>query len=155
MMPARVRRADVADAETVGGLLSDFNDEFASPTPDAATFARRFRELLSRPDLFALLAETEDAPVGLAIATLRPTPYSDGPLAQLEELYVRPALRGGGIGTALLTAVIRIVREHGAEELHIGVDEVDVDARRFYERHGFRNREPGEDSRMLLYFREF
>ena len=35
--------------------------------------------------------------------------------------------------------------------MHINVDEVDVDTRRFYERHGFRNIEPGVDYRMLCY----
>jgi hypothetical protein len=33
------------------------------------------------------------------------------------------------------------------------VDEGDVDARRFYEAHGFSNTEPGEDERLLYYFR--
>lgn len=147
--------AEPADAEVLGGLLFDFNTEFESPTPDAATFARRFRELLERADLFALLAERDGEAVGFALVTLRPNPYADGPLAQLEELYVRPALRDAGIGTALLTDAVRIVRERGAEEMHIGVDEVDVDTRRFYERHGFSNIEPGEDYRMLLYLRQF
>ena len=34
------------------------------------------------------------------------------------------------------------------------MDEVDVDARRFYERHGFSNTEPGGTDRMLYYERE-
>lgn len=153
--PATVRIAEPADAQVLGGLLFDFNTEFESPTPDAATFARRFRKLLERSDLFAMLAERDGTAVGFALVTLRPTPYTEGPLAQLEELYVQPELRDAGIGTALLTEVIGIVRERGAEEMHIAVDEVDVDTRRFYERHGFSNMEPGEDYRMLLYLRQF
>jgi len=35
--------------------------------------------------------------------------------------------------------------------MHINVDEVDADTRRFYERHGFRNIEDGTDYRMLCY----
>lgn len=35
--------------------------------------------------------------------------------------------------------------------MHINVDEVDHDTRRFYERHGFRNIEDGVDYRMLCY----
>ena len=38
--------------------------------------------------------------------------------------------------------------------MHINVDEVDTDARRFYERHGFVNIEPGQEHRMLCYLRE-
>jgi hypothetical protein len=35
--------------------------------------------------------------------------------------------------------------------MHINVDEVDTDTRRFYERHGFVNIEEGADYRMLCY----
>jgi hypothetical protein len=35
--------------------------------------------------------------------------------------------------------------------MHINVDEVDADTRRFYERHGFVNIEDGVDYRMLCY----
>jgi ribosomal protein S18 acetylase RimI-like enzyme len=148
-----VRRATVTDAATVGGLLFDFNTEFESPTPSAEQFARRFEELLPRDDVIVLLAEASE-PVGFAYLTLRPTPYGDGPLAQLEELYVRPELRDRGIGTRLLIAALAEVSERGAIEMHINVDEVDVDTRRFYERHGFTNIEPGEDYRMLFYIRQ-
>ena len=70
----------------------------------------------------------------------------------LEELYVAPGHRGQGIGTALMGEALAVVRQRGAGEMQINVDEVDVDARRFYERHGFTNIEQG--SRMLLYIRE-
>lgn len=66
-----------------------------------------------------------------------------------------PGLRGQGIGTALLTTAIHEVRERGGAEMHINVDEVDTDARRFYERHGFTNLQPATDCRMLCYLREF
>lgn len=148
-----VRAAEVADAATVGRLLFDFNTEFETPTPSADEFAARFADLLARDDVLVLLAEATDA-VGFAFLTLRPTPYGDGPLAQLEELYVRPDLRAGGIGTALLERALADVVDRGAIEMHINVDEVDTDARRFYERHGFVNIEPGEGYRMLCYLRE-
>jgi len=150
-----VRRAGPADAQLVGRLLFDFNTEFEAPTPDADAFAGRFRDLLGRDDVIVLLSGPAGAETGFAFLTLRPTPYYEGPLAQLEELYVLPDLRDGGIGTALLTASVDAVRAAGCEEMHIGVDEVDTDTRRFYERHGFVNIEAGTDYRMLLYTREF
>jgi len=154
-MDPGTRRAGPADAEVAGRLLFDFNTEFETPTPDADAFAGRFRELLSRDDVVVLLSGPAGGETGLALLTLRPTPYYQGPLAQLEELYVLPRLRNGGIGTALLTASVDAVRAAGAEEMHIGVDEVDSATRRFYERHGFVNIEAGTDYRMLLYTREF
>ena len=147
-------RAAVDDAGTVGRLLADFNAEFDDPSTDADAFAARFGRLLAREDVVVLLAGDAAAPSGFAFLTLRPTVYYDGLLAQLEELYVVPALRDRGIGTALLRAAVDLVAEHGAAEVHINVDEVDVDTRRFYERHGFVNIEPGNDYRMLCYLRE-
>ena len=44
--------------------------------------------------------------------------------------------------------------QRGAELLEINVDGEDTDARRFYERHGYANTEPGQDEPMLYYYRE-
>lgn len=154
MNQVQVRTAGPVDAPQVGQLLFDFNTEFESPTSSAAEYAERFARLLGRDDVLVLLAGA-DQPTGFAFLTLRPTVYFDGWLAQLEELYVVPALRDQGIGTALLTDAVARVRESGAQEMHINVDEVDTDTRRFYERHHFVNIEPGTDYRMLCYLREF
>lgn len=152
MAQATVRRATSDDAEVVGRLLFDFNVEFETETPSAEEFAGRFRRLLDRDDQLVLLAESEgDDPVGFGYLTFRATAYFDGPLGQLEELYVRPGLRDQGIGTALLQGFLAACRQRGAGEMHINVDEVDTDTRRFYERHGFLNILPGTDYRMLFY----
>lgn len=141
-----IRRATAGDAELVAKLLSDFNTEFDTPVPP--NLEAMFAELLLLDDALVLLAEN----LAFAILTLRPSPYYEGPVAMLEELYVAPGHRGQGIGTQLMAAVLAELQQRGAGELQINVDEVDVDARRFYERHGFTNIEQG--SRVLLYVRE-
>jgi len=154
MTASPVFRARVRHARLVGQLLFDFNAEFEAAGPDAGQLATRFARLLQRDDVIVLLAGDEQAPSGFAFLTLRATPYYDGPLAQLEELYVQPDLRDQGIGTALLQVAVDQVREHGGGEIYINVDEIDTDTRRFYEGHGFVNIEPGADYRMLCYLRE-
>jgi GNAT superfamily N-acetyltransferase len=151
---APVFRATSAESAVVGRLLWEFNEEFPVDGPGADEFAGRFTNLLDRDDVVVLLSGSHDDPTGFAFLTLRPTPYYDGPLAQLEELYVKPHLRDRGVGTALLGTAVDLVRSRHAGEIHINVDEVDADTRRFYERHGFTNIEPGEDYRMLCYIRE-
>ncbi len=148
MTETAVRRATPADAATLGRLLWDFNTEFESETDPADVLARRFARLLAREDVVALLAADDS---GFALVTLRPAIWFDGPVAQLEELYVVPDRRDHGIGTAILTEARRTATAHGAPEMHINVDEVDADTRRFYERHGFHNVELGTDYRMLCY----
>lgn len=159
MSEVTVRVGSVADAEVAGRLLFDFNTEFESPTPSAAELAERFRTILDRDDVVLVVARGEgegggSEPVGFALVTMRPSPYYDGPLLQLEELYVRPRLRGAGIGSLIMTRLLELAREHSAGEIRIDVDEVDTDTRRFYERHGFTNISPGEDYRMLCYLHE-
>jgi GNAT superfamily N-acetyltransferase len=146
-----VRRATTGDAGVLGRMLWDFNTEFETETDDADVLAERFGRLLALPEIVAVLAEDGAAPVGFALVSLRPAIWFDGPVAQLEELYVVPALRSGGIGTQVLALCRRLARELGAPEMHINVDEVDVDTCRFYERHGFVNIEDGVDYRMLCY----
>jgi GNAT superfamily N-acetyltransferase len=146
-----VRRATPADAAVLARLLWDFNTEFDTETDDTDVLAARFSRLLGLPGIVAVLAEDDSEPVGFALVSLRPAIWFDGPVSQLEELYVVPARRDHGIGTAILDLCRRLVREAGSPEMHINVDEVDTDTRRFYERHGFMNIEPGVDYRMLCY----
>ncbi len=146
-----VRRAGAADAGVLARMLWDFNTEFETETDDVAVLSARFARLLVLPEMVAVLAEQDGDAVGFALLSLRPAIWFDGPVAQLEELYVVPSLRDHGIGTQVLDLSRRLVRDAGAPEMHINVDEVDVDTRRFYERHGFVNIEEGVDYRMLCY----
>ena len=146
------RLATVDDAVDIARLLHDFNTEFDTPSPGRDVLAERLRELLARDDLVALLAG--EPPVALALLTFRPGVWYPGPVTMLEELYVRPALRGRGIGSAVLEAAVALAHARGAHAFQIEADEGDVDARRFYERHGFANSEPGSDERALHLWRE-
>jgi ribosomal protein S18 acetylase RimI-like enzyme len=145
--------ATVDDADTVARLLHDFNVEFASPSPGVGVLAARLRLLLAGNDTFAILAG--HPAVAVALVTLRPNVWYDGQVALLDELYVAPELRGKGIGSAMMSELISMSRARGVDLIEINVDEGDVDAQRFYERHGFSSTEPGSTERALYYEREF
>ena len=151
-MAESVRVAGARDAAVVAQLLDDFNREYDTPTPGVAVLTGRLERLLAGSEVFAVLGG--DPPYGVGLVTLRPNVWYDGPVGLLDELYVVPTRRGQGLGTALLRAAERVVRERGGEVLEINVDGDDVDARRFYERHGYRNSEPGQEEQLLYYFRE-
>ena len=147
-----VRRAATDDAAVLARLLWDFDTEFETEVDDVPVLEQRFARLLGLADsVVAVLAEDGDRPVGFALVTLRPAIWFDGPVSQLEELYVVPDLRDRGIGTQVLDLCRRLAAGMGSPEMHINVDEVDVDTRRFYERHGWVNVEEGADYRMLCY----
>lgn len=146
------RRATAADAVTVATLLHAFNREFSTPTPEPAVLAARVRRLVAGTDVIALLAG--EPAVGVAVLTLRPNVWYDGPVALLDELYVAPGMRNAGLGSALLAAVESHARQAAAQLVEINVDGDDVAARRFYERHGYADREAGQDGPALYYSRE-
>lgn len=147
-----VRMATAYDARTVAELLDAFNREFDTPTPGVTVLTERLRELLAGEAMFSVLAE--EPAVGVALVSLRPSAWYDGPTALLDELYVSPGRRGHGIGGVLLEAVESEVRRRGGELLEINVDGQDVAARRFYVRHGYTDTDPGQSEPCLYYFKE-
>jgi GNAT superfamily N-acetyltransferase len=146
------RLATVDDTEEIARLLHDFNVEYDTPTPGPGKIAARLRELLAGEVTFALLAGTPA--VGVALVTLRPNVWYVGQVALLDELYVVPHLRGKGIGTGMIDLLLSTARSRHVDLIEINVDEGDVDAQRFYERHGFSVIDPGSNERAFYYTQE-
>lgn len=147
------RIAGVAEAAAVARLLDAFNREFDVPTPGVPVLEARLRRLLAPPvNLVALLAG--DPAHGVAVVALRPSVWRGGPVGLLEELFVLPELRNRGVGAALLHAAEAAVRARGGSALEIEVSSGDAGARRFYERHGYPDHDPGGTDQALAYSRE-
>jgi GNAT superfamily N-acetyltransferase len=146
------RQATPDDAHEVARLLHDFNREFDTPSPGVEVLGSRLRELLAEDMTIAILARTPA--VGVALVTFRPNVWYAGRVALLDELYVVPPLRSQGIGTAIIDHLLTLARHGGVDLIEINVDEGDVDAQRFYERHGFSATEPDTGERAFYYFQE-
>ncbi|MBC7249461.1 MAG: GNAT family N-acetyltransferase [Anaerolineae bacterium] len=81
--------------------------------------------------VFRLVAEVGGEAVANAQLTLR------GPVAEIGSLVVAEAYRGHGIGTALITTLTDIARQHGAQSLEMGVQAHDERVLALYTRLGF------------------
>lgn len=145
-----VRVCGSADAPVAAQLLHDFNTEFDTPTPPVPELTERLGRLVARDDVEVLLAG--DPAVAIAVTTFRPGIWDPGPVALLEELYVRPDLRSRGIGAQVLERALVSARKRGVTTFEINVDEGDVDAQRFYRAHGFTDIEYPETGERALYF---
>jgi GNAT superfamily N-acetyltransferase len=143
--------AGVADARDTGLLLHEFNSEFDVPTPGPERLAERVRSLLQERQTTVLLAGA--GPDAVAVLRFRPAIWSQGLECSVAELYVRPALRGRGMGRALMQAAIAHARAMGADRMEVGTGEQDVVARALYESLGFSNRD-GKDDGPVNYFYE-
>jgi len=141
-----------------------------SETDVSAYYRLRLEGLTLEPRAFGRAAEEyrQESPESVA-RRVRPTPGSftlgaflDGELvgvmtfvreagvktrhkAFVLGVYVTPRARGRGVGRALLVELITYARATpGVEQLMLAVSETQAEARRLYERHGFRvfGREP-------------
>ena len=112
-----VRLATAADAGEVARLLVDFNTEFADPTPEPPVLAERLAPMLESGEVTVVLGGA--GPDGLALLRFRPSFWSGGLDAYLEELYVAPPERGQGIGRALMEARDETARERGATRMDL------------------------------------
>jgi ribosomal protein S18 acetylase RimI-like enzyme len=152
-----IRLVFTADDTTVAAeLLDAFNREFDAPTPGPDAIATRLATLLADQTTFALVVAlpTSGEIVGIALVTLRTNVWYQGWVGLLDELYVAPERRNGGLGTELLRAAEAEIVARGGEVMEIGVDGEDVDAQRFYERHGYIDHDEWSDLPSRMYFRE-
>jgi len=124
----------------VGVLLEWMRDFYAHEgIPfDPAASERVLRELLERPPLGRVLEIVSDGtPVGYAVLALGFSLEFGGRSAFLDELFVEPAWRGRGVGTAALALLQDVARELGARSLALEVGLDNAGAERLYRREGF------------------
>ncbi|HEX2359411.1 MAG TPA: GNAT family N-acetyltransferase [Solirubrobacterales bacterium] len=145
-----VRRASEADAGDVARLLHDFNTEFDDYVPELPVLTERVRRHVENEESTFLLVGA--GPDGVAQLRFRASLMLDGLEAYLQELYVAPALRGKGLGRALLEAVMEEARSRGAVWMDLGTSEDDAAARGLYESLGFTNRENGPDAPIMYVY---
>lgn len=84
-------------------------------------------------DRARFLAEAD----GRAVGTVGAGPGEFEGAAALTALWVDPAFRGHGIGTALVEAVLEWARSQGFTQVMLWVTEVNQNAHSLYERQGF------------------
>lgn len=149
-MDVPIRRATSADAAGVARLLHDFNTEYEEPTPGVAALTKYAARLLEEGEITALLGG--EGPDAIALLRFRPSVWTGQPEAHLQELYVAPALRGRGIGRALLEATFEAARAAGATGIDLNTGETDTAARALYESSGFTNREGSPDGPSMLFY---
>ncbi|MEF8787365.1 MAG: GNAT family N-acetyltransferase [Haloarculaceae archaeon] len=85
-----------------------------------------------------LLVARDDGIVGFAMFTMETSGYQqDETRGIVENIYVEPAYRDGGLGAQLLRAAEDELAQRGAETITLEVMAKNEDARRFYRRLGY------------------
>ncbi|MDH6112753.1 GNAT superfamily N-acetyltransferase [Kitasatospora sp. MAP12-15] len=119
-----IRQATVDDVPTIIELVRELAD-YEKALHEANATEDQLREALfgEQPVVFAHIAQDDDTgeTVGFALWFRNFSTWRGTPGIYLEDLYVRPAARGGGHGKALLTELARIAVQRGYDRFEWSV----------------------------------
>lgn len=120
-----VRRAGVVDAEAIADVyLASFAATYQFPPAHSDWQVRRWiAEILVPGEEVWVVTDRDEAVVAMMALSLE----------MLDQLYVLPAWTGRGVGSRL----IELAKSRRPRGLDLYTFQVNVGARRFYERHGF------------------
>ncbi len=106
----QAKRGDEAQILSFIRALADYE----KLSDEVAATSDHLRQTLfsAHPKAFALIAEIDDEPVGFAIYFFNFSTFLGKHGLYLEDLYVREARRGAGVGKALLARLAQIALEH-------------------------------------------
>ncbi len=132
MTHATIRPAAASDAAT----LSELFDALGYDAP-AAAIPDRLARLMATGWATALVAEEDNAVVGLATGHVLPVLHHTGQIGRLTTLVVAESVRGRGIGRRLVEAIEAWVRAKGCAKIAVTTALHRSGAHAFYERLGY------------------
>lgn len=131
--PVRIRPATPGDVPLILELIRALA-EYEKLAHECHASADALREHLfgARPYAEALIAEAGGEAAGFALYFHNYSTFMARPGIYLEDLFVRPARRGEGLGKALLVELARLAVERGCARLEWSVLDWNEPAIRFY-----------------------
>jgi GNAT superfamily N-acetyltransferase len=132
-----IRPAARADAALILALVGELAEyERLADEVDATEAMLAAALFAENPRVFCAIAERGGAPAGFALWFYSFSTFRGRHGIHLEDVFVRPALRGRGIGMALLADLARRCLAEGLARLEWGVLDWNEPARAFYRRLG-------------------
>ncbi|SLN19276.1 GNAT family N-acetyltransferase [Roseisalinus antarcticus] len=136
-----IRLCSPEDAGSVLPLVARFHEEYGLDTTEEHR-EMALTPLLEGSPLGAVwIFGPARAPVGYMVVTFSWSLAMGGMDAYLDEIYIRPSVRGRGIASEALHAVGKALREGNVRALHLEVDRSAPATQRLFEKAGFRLRD--------------
>jgi GNAT superfamily N-acetyltransferase len=130
----RIRRAEARDVPEILALIRDLAEYERAPEEATATAEDLLRDGFSKaPRFFVEMAEWDGRVAGFAFWFFNYSTWLGRPGLYLEDLFVRPAFRGHGIGKALLVHLARVALDEGCGRFQWQVLDWNTPAIDFYE----------------------
>ncbi len=132
-----IRPATVVDVPVILQLIRDLAAYERAPNEVTATKEQLVDVLFGKkPAAEVLLAFENETPVGFAVFFHNFSTWLGRPGLYLEDLFVKPEMRGKGYGRALLVDLARIARERGCGRMEWAVLDWNDPAIQFYRKLG-------------------
>lgn len=140
-MTTSITLATPKEAAKLLPLIAAFHAEFGIEMSDEAREAAVMPLLEGAPFGAAWLIGPSMAPTGYVIITFGWSIELGGMDAFVDELYIRPPVRGRGIASEVLSALAATLREAQVKALHLEVARSDEKAQSLYKRAHFELRD--------------
>ncbi len=140
-MSAALHLASTSDLDRLCALVTASHTEVGLTSTDEARHAALAPLLEGIPHGAAYLIGPSRAPMGYVIVTFGWSLEFGGMEGFVDEIYLRPAVRGRGIAGEILISLPKALAEAGVKVLHLRVERTNDIAQRLYTRAGFKARE--------------
>ena len=134
------------DLDRITRLVGDFHTEQGITQDDATRRAAILPLLEGSPHGAVYLIGPARAPIGYVTVGFGWSIERGGMDGFLDEIYIRPGVRGRGIGSEIMLSLPKALAGAGLKALHLEVDREDASVRKLYEKLHFRPR----DKYMLM-----
>ena len=133
----QISRASAEDLGTILSLIRELAEYERAPN-DVVTTEAGLREVLfgDEPSAHVLIARENDGAVGFAVYFFNFSTWLGRPGLYLEDLFVRPAVRGKGYGRALLVELAKVAAARGCGRMEWSVLDWNEPAIEFYKKLG-------------------
>ena len=128
-----VRPLVAADKSAWLSLWEGYLEFYQANLPPDVTETTFTRLTGADADMFGLVAELDGRIAGIAHAVVHRSTWATAPYVYLNDLFVAPDARGGGVGRALIAAVYARADAIGAERVYWLTHESNALARKLYD----------------------
>jgi GNAT superfamily N-acetyltransferase len=132
-----IHLAGADDMDCVIGLMARYHSERALPHDDTHRRRAAMPLLNGSPHGAVWLIGPQRAPLGYVLISFGWSVAMAGIEGFVAEVFIRPSVRGRGIGTEVLHAIAVSLTQSGVKALHVRLDQADSAAARFCARVGF------------------
>lgn len=128
-----IRAVTPADEAIWRDLWAGYLAYYETSLPEEVTTNTWNRVVGDDPTFHAIVAERDGEIVGFANTVVHDFTWAIRPAGLLHDLYVRPDVRGGGVGRALIDHVIEQGRRESWSRVYWMTKEDNATARRLYD----------------------